>query len=502
MPEQPDLIRPKAVPLSHAGPKPASRRAGPPKLAIFAFLAAAAGLIAALFTLAPRWVTPVAIAPEAPAEASRQAPSPRTAPPDGEPPPFQALRREQARREAQDELARFVEMELQLRESMQVQGWGAADYAAAKDLAQQGDDAFVAERYAEAIDGYRAAGDALAALVEQGRSRFGEALAKGIEAIDGRDPSAAQTWLEQASAIQPENPDLAQAQARAARLPEIIELLRAALNHELAGRWEDALDAYRRIRALDAQTPGLDEAAAAAREGRARQRLQSFLSEGFAALSGGAFDEAEAAFRQALAISPGNDAALGGLQQLASQRLLAQVAQLRRQAERQAEQEDWAAASDSYRAILALDGNIQFARSGLRGAEAQAEAQSALDRVAAAPEALSSDRRYADALATLEQAKALQPQGPNLARAIGEVEALLQAYAKPVPVLLQSDNATEVLLSQVGPLGKFSEKRLNLRPGAYILIGSRDGCRDVRARITVRAEMDPVDIRCQEVLQQ
>lgn len=502
MPDQPDLIRPKAVPLSHAGAKPESRRAGLHKLAVLAFLAAAAGLIAALFTLAPRWVAPVAVAPEAPAEAARQSPAARTAPPASEPPPFQALRREQARREAQDELARFVELELKLRETMQVQGWGDDAYAAAKDLAQQGDDAFVAERYAEAIDGYRAAGDALAALVEQGRSRFGEALAKGIEAIDRRDPSAAQAWLEQASAIQPENPDLALAQARAARLPEIIELLRAALNHELAGRWEDALGTYRRIRALDAQTPGLDEAVAAARKGRAGQRLQSFLSEGFAALSGGAFDEAEAAFRQALAISPGNDAALGGLQQLASQRLLAQVAQLRRQAERQAEQEDWAAASGSYRAILALDGNIQFARAGLRDAEAQAEAQSALDRIAAAPEALSSDRRYADALAALERAKALQPQGPHLARAIGEVEALLQAYATPVPVLLQSDNATEVLLSHVGPLGKFSEKRLNLRPGAYLLIGSRDGCQDVRTRITVRAEMAPVDIRCQEVLQQ
>ena len=502
MPDQPGLIKPKAVPLSHAGAKPESRRAGLPKLAILVFLAAAAGLIAALFTLAPRWVAPVAITPEAPVEAARQSPAARAVSPDSEPPPFQALRREQARREAQDELARFVELELKLRESMQVQGWGDDAYAAAKDLAQQGDDAFVAERYAEAIDGYRAAGDALAALVEQGRSRFGEALAKGIEAIDQRDPSAAQAWLEQASAIQPENPDLAQAQARAARLPEIIELLRTALNHELAGRWEDALDAYRRIRALDAQTPGLDKAVAAARQGRAGQRLQSFLSEGFAALSGGAFDEAEAAFRQALTISPGNDAALGGLQQLASQQLLAQVAQLRRQAELQAEREDWAAASGSYRAILALDGNIQFARAGLRDAEAQAEAQSALDQIATAPEALSSDRRYADALAALERAKALQPQGPLLERAIGEVEALLQAYAMPVPVLLQSDNATEVLLSHVGPLGKFSEKRLNLRPGAYLLIGSRDGCRDVRTRITVRAEMAPVDIRCQEVLQQ
>ena len=498
MPDQPDVIKPKAVPLSHASPKRPGRRAGPPKLAIFAFLAAAAGLLVVLFTLAPRWVAPVARAPDPPSEAAPSAPAPKPAADGEQLPPFQALRREQARREAQDQLARFVELELQLRESMQVERWGAADYAAAKDLAQEGDDAFVAERYVEAIDGYRAAGEALAALIEQGRSRFREALAKGIEAIDEREPDAAQAWLEQASAILPGDPDLARAQNRAASLPAIIELLRTALNHELAERWEDALDAYRRIRTLDPQTPGLDSALAAARQGRAKQRLQFFLSAGFAALDQGAFDQAETAFRQALAISPSNDAALGGLQQLAEQRLLAQVERLRRQAQRQADGEDWAAASDSYRAILALDENIQFARSGLRGARAQAEAQSTLKRIAAAPEELSSDRLYADALAALRRAKALEPQGPKLAGAIGEVEALLQAYATPVPVLLQSDNATEVLLSNVGSLGRFSEKRLNLRPGVYVLIGSRDGCRDVRARITVRAEMGPVDIRCQE----
>ena len=90
--------------------------------------------------------------------------------------------------------------------------------------------------------------------------------------------------------------------------------------------------------------------------------------------------------------------------------------------------------------------------------------------------------------------------GPALAEKIVEVEALLRFYAHPLEVVLRSDNATEVLLSNVGPLGRFSEKRLSLRPGAYTLIGSRDGCRDVRTTITVHSEMAPVDIRCVEVL--
>jgi hypothetical protein len=47
-------------------------------------------------------------------------------------------------------------------------------------------------------------------------------------------------------------------------------------------------------------------------------------------------------------------------------------------------------------------------------------------------------------------------------------------------------------------LGTFDEKQLTLRPGAYTVIGSRDGCRDVRTSILVRPDMQPVDIRCTE----
>jgi len=67
-------------------------------------------------------------------------------------------------------------------------------------------------------------------------------------------------------------------------------------------------------------------------------------------------------------------------------------------------------------------------------------------------------------------------------------------------VLLRSDNRTEVTLSTVGTLGAFEEKRLELRPGSYTLIGSRDGCRDIREQIVVRPNMNPVDIRCAETL--
>lgn len=507
MSDQPGLIRPKAVRLSHTG---STRRGGTGtwrRLVVFLFLAGAAALVAALFVLAPRFVTPVATGngsgqetPVAGKTAESNEAAQTTVPRRTEPPPFEALRHQQARTEAQDQLARFVELELELREAMQVESWAAAAYDGAKNLAHEGDEYFVSERYAQAIASYGAAADALAALIEDGHGRFETALANALAAIDARDRAAADSALEQARLVKPEHPALLRAAARAASLPEVITLFREAHNRELAGQWGDALGTYGRIRVLDPETQGLDAAVAAAREQRAAQRLQSLLSTGFAQLADGRLGAAKASFQKALAMDPRNGAALGGLQQVAEQGLVQQVARLQQQAASAEAREDWRAAADAFAAILALDANIRFARAGLVRAREHSETLQALNDITAQAESLSSDRRYAAARDTLNRAGKLEPRGPELAARIAEVDALLLFHAHPVPVLLQSDNATEVLLSNVGPLGKFFEKRLDLRPGAYTLVGSRDGCRDVRYTITVRTEMAPVDIRCLEVL--
>ncbi len=503
MSDQPGLIKPKAVRLSHAGAARRHRQGLWGKLPVYLFLAAAAALVIALFTLAPRFVTPTATedrdGPGTPA-ADTQAKPPAAVPKPAEPPPFQTLRRQQARAEAQEALARFVELEIELREAMRVAGWGTAAYDAAKNLAHAGDESFVQERYDRAISEYIAAAEALQTLLEAGHSRFETALAGALAAIDARDAAKAEASLAGARLVKPDDPELRRAEARAHSLPQIVNLFRQAHNQELAGQWDDVLSTYAQVRALDPRTPGLDQAVGSARRQQAAQRLQSFLSAGFAQLAEGRLGAAESSFRQALAMDPHNGAAQGGLQQVAEQGLVREVERLRDEAAGAESDEDWPAAATAFAAILALDANIQFARTGLARARAQSATLRALNDIAAQAELLSSDSRYATAQQTLRRARGLEPRGPALAEKIAEVDRLLLLYARPVPVVLHSDNATEILLSNVGPLGKFLEKRLDLRPGAYTLIGSRDGCRDVRTTITVRSGMAPVDIRCLEVL--
>ncbi len=505
MPDDSGVIKPQAVPLSHTGGEQSTGPTGfgGRRWLLLLIVSGAVLAIAALFTVAPTWIEPLELV--SPATAPSAATTPQSAvsrpAPDDQLPPFQALRREQARAEAGGELARFVELELKLREELRAGAWAEAQYDAARTLAQAGDEAFVAERFDAAIDQYRQAGDALVALIDEGHAQFEDALNKGIAAIDQRDPTAAEAWLGQAGAIKPDSPELLSARQRAGHLPEVIAKFRAARNHELAGRWEQALGAYQAIRVLDANIPGLGEAIAAARRGHSQQALRERLSDGFKALEQGNFEQAENGFQQALRIDPGNASAEGGLQQIANQSELVRIAELKAQAEQHAAAERWPEAAQAHRRILDLDPNIQFARLGLTQAEAHSHALSTLKRIADGAKRLSSGALYKEAQDLLADAKTLTPRGPVLAAAIEETEALLRRHGTPVPVLLRSDNATEVLLSNVGPLGRFSEKRLELRPGAYTLVGRRDGWRDVRTEINVQPSMAPIEIRCQELLQ-
>jgi hypothetical protein len=85
------------------------------------------------------------------------------------------------------------------------------------------------------------------------------------------------------------------------------------------------------------------------------------------------------------------------------------------------------------------------------------------------------------------------------------VAALAEALAiaaRPVSVAFESDNLTRVTIFKVGELGTFASRTVTLKPGAYVVVGQRDGYRDVRRQIRVGADglPGPVVVRCEEAI--
>ncbi|MEM1435854.1 MAG: hypothetical protein AAGG11_17470 [Pseudomonadota bacterium] len=508
-------IKPAAVPLSHKNPKQTTGTAdgAPARAPLMLALAALLVVVVAISAMLMRTGASSAERNERPgptATAQRDSSARATQPEqrnagtsaarDEGPAPFAASQIAIARKNAQTALATFVERQIELKEQLDVERWGKAEFDAALAMATAGDDLFVKERFDEAQEQYERAADALATLIDSADDEVERLLEAGGLALTARDAALAKEAFENALAIAPDNPAAAAGLARAEKLPEVAELERKARNQALADNWRGALTTYRDIETIDPETSGLPAAITEAEQQVQSQKLREALSAGFAALEARRYSAAKAEFNKALKLEPGNDVARGGLKEIEAATVINRLARLEREAAAAVEQEAWDTALERYDQALALDGNIAFARTGKPQAERQLRSSTILRRIIDNPQKLSSDSLLASGREELDQARALSPRGPKLEAQIARVASLLKTYATPVPVRLTSDNRTEVLLSSVGELGRFATKELSLRPGEYTVQGSRAGCRDVRTRIVVRPNMAPVDIRCQDEL--
>ena len=493
------VIEPVAAPLSQRSGERPRRAFALPGLGARAWWFG--GALALLCAVA---VFVFAVLPEridAPSQPPRGAPASKAAPAAVEtdaPPPFRALEMQRAREQAQEKLNDFMALHLELEEVHNVAAWGADDFAAAIDRANAGDALFLETKFESALLEYAAAATALADLTTTAHARFDAALAEGDAALAAGDHARAKAAFERASAMRGNEPRVAAGLARAAKLPEIARLLRESERARLRGEIDAARDLLLEARALDPETPRLAALLADVEAARRAERRKALLSNAFAALEDGEYDTALARFDDALRAFPNDAAALAGRQQTEQARTLAEIDALREAAAAQMRAEQWADALATFERALAIDPSLQFASEGRDAVAVRKALIDAMERIVADPTLLSADREFDAAQRTLAEATALRGAGDTFAARLARFEAVLERAAVPVPLVLLSDNATEVTIHKVGAMGAFERRELALRPGRYVIVGSRDGCRDVRKEIVLAADTAPVDIRCME----
>ena len=224
------------------------------------------------------------------------------------------------------------------------------------------------------------------------------------------------------------------------------------------------------------------------------------MSAGYQALDEKRHDDAEQRFLEARKILPGAPEAETALVLTRTERTRMQIDDLAQQAEAAGSRENWQQAVDAYQAILDTDSSVVFARAGLIQAQTRARLNESLNHAIEKPERLNDENIYRDTLALYRQAQGLEHQGPSLRKQLQDLEELLRLAIIPVPVLLRSDERTEVTVLKVGQLGTFRNHRLNLKPGTYTAVGVRKGYRDVRRQFTVAHSGDSpvVEISCTE----
>jgi tetratricopeptide (TPR) repeat protein len=414
--------------------------------------------------------------------------------------PFANTQRTIARERAQKSLAQFVEFQLQLEEKMQIQNWGETEFSQALQAAELGDLEFANENYDAAISAYEEAASFLGQLIDDGNQRVQTLLVETRVALEQREQATALARIQEIRTIQPDNPSLASLDQRAQLIPNIVDLLRAAKNQELQGAFQAAINTYNLIEKLDSATAGLSQAMQSLQSAALKQKVTLLIGQGFRQLNTQSYDSARSSFREALTFDPNDSIARGGLEQVAKANDLNVIAQQRARAEEALKAEQWPTAVDAYSEILSLDKNIQFAVTGLAEAKSHATTESLLSVITQEPTKLSSQALFLEAQTIVATAKELSHRGQKMNTLIDQTAELLRQYKDPVLVQLVSDDATDIIISNIGRLGAFAEKELSMRPGQYTIRGSQDGCRDLYLSVLVIPGIEPIDLSCKERL--
>ncbi|HVW67460.1 MAG TPA: hypothetical protein VHB68_00735, partial [Steroidobacteraceae bacterium] len=428
--------------------------------------------------------------------------------------------------------------------------WGGADFALAKTRAAEsvgardaGNVRVAQERLADASH-----------LLDEVEARAPQALAAeltaGQKALASGQQELASQAFDLAKRIDPNDKRVADGERRAHNLDGVLPLLADGQNAEAARNYPRAAQDYSQALSID---PGNEKARAGLARANAAfgdDNYAKAVGAGFAALGAGRLDDAREAFAKARAIRPNGVEAAEGLRRVGTASTEKRFASLRQRAAGLEAQERWDDALQVYDSALQADPSLAFAQEGKKRAAARAELGGAMQALIDRPERLSSAAVREQARILIQTANRESPSGPVLRSQVTRLGILLPEYDgslqsmatqpiqsqepipsqatqstsiqrtslaaagptarsdsawrsdmdKPVRLSLVSDNATAVAIPSIGQFGTFSRRDIQLKPGRYTVIGTRDGYRDVYRDITISPgqESQTISVSCSD----
>lgn len=377
--------------------------------------------------------------------------------------------------------------------------WGGADWLEARRLADLGDAQYRGRDFEAATASFVQATGRFRQLAEGASAALAAALAEGQLAFAQLDQPGAIAAFERALLISPDDSTAKQGLARSQTQDEVLHAMADAAAREANGDLAGARTAYADALELDPGWAPARDAVARLDSARAANEFERSMAQGLSALAAGRTGEARTALGRALALRPGDPGARGALEQLNGDIRRNQLSSLKADAERLAAAERWAEAAGQYRAMLEIDPAVAAGKTGLATAESRADLHQQIEKQLANGDRFNDDAVVAGAQAVIRDAESITDPGPLLSGQVARLKALIAA-ARPVAVQFESDNLTSVVIHKVGKLGAFTSRTVELRPGSYVVVGTRDGYRDVRRNVRIAPDggREPINVRCEE----
>jgi tetratricopeptide (TPR) repeat protein len=393
--------------------------------------------------------------------------------------------------------------------------WGGPEFGLAKSRAAESVGARDAGNTQMAQQRLTDASRLLDAVESKAPQALAAQLAAGQKALAAGQEELANQAFDLAKRIDPNDKRIAEGQRHTHNLNGVLPLLADGQNAENARNYSRAAQDYSQALSID---PGNDKARAGLARANAAfgdDNYAKAVGSGFAALGAGRLDDAHDAFEKARALRPNGSEAAEGLRRVGAAQSTKGFTSLRQRAAGLEAQERWDEAIQAYDSALQADPSLAFAQEGKDRAAARAELGASMQALIDRPERLSSPSLRDQAKALLDTANRQSPSGPVLRSQIARLGILLvpdydgtlrtssvrtDLLDKPVRLSLLSDNATAVAIPSIGQFGTFAKRDIQLKPGRYTVIGTRDGFREVHRDITIAPgqESQTISVSCSD----
>ena len=389
---------------------------------------------------------------------------------------------------------------LEVLEGRGVERWAIQEYRAARELYAQGDRAYLEKDFIYAEELYLGAMTVLEPLYERIEPTFQKAYEGAVVAFEAGDRLEALRLYELAVAVTPSHPGALAGYERARNLEAVLRLVEQGLEYEEDLELTAAQRSFEQAVELDNLWQPAHEGILRVEKTRTKIEFDTRMTEGFDAIAAGDFLGARAAFRVAKQLMPKSGEPADGMLQVDQGLRLQDITTLEREAHSLEQDEHWDAVVQTYEEILKVDNSLSFAKDGLDQGRQMSALHVRLDKLIAEPDQLSIPSVMQSATMLVVDITTRPNIGSRLAGQRDELSRLLKRAATPLSIPLVSDNVTEVFVYKIGRLGNFMRKEIRLRPGTYVVVGSRPGYRDVRVefRVAPEIDMEPVIIQCEE----
>lgn len=392
-----------------------------------------------------------------------------------------------ARNAAAQALEAFLVLKVQA-EGENIATWAEKAYQDILHIEESGDQYFSAREYGNAQNNYSRALIDLEILLGTKTVTFEKFLQEGYRFLSEEKSGDALKSFTMALAISRDDQDALAGAQRAGNLDAILALYRSALAHEQSGDLIAAEDALNELEQLDKNYIPAQTLLQRVRKNSEKQIFEQQMSSFFSDLEKEDLKRARDALEKIKKTHNGHPEVIQAETLLTEKEETVLVNNLKKRAEVQSSKEQWKDALATYQQILTIAPDVLFAVNGRQQAKKRNELDQALKESLSQPHRLQEDAQLEAARRLLSYARQFSPGGERLDNQVDQLDKLVTRASTVVPVVISSDNMTDIVIYHVGRMGTFFSKQITLKPGKYTVVGSRKGFRDIRTIIEVGPE--------------